>query len=201
MISDREAQTVTLRLLEGAIHTSDGDGHTEYRTDFQSYDVNLDLREAFAGVRQREPDPKELTFPQLLRAIASKRAEGKPYSGELVEFHRKFAIPIACIVFGLVAIPLGAQPSRGAKSRGFALSLGLILVYYLLLSMGQALAQQGFVPVPIGLWMPNATFGALGLLLFVRAAQEQPVLPFDRLEGALAGLRARFARRSAEAAG
>ena len=201
MVSDRRAQTVTLRLLDGAIHSSDGDGRTEYRTDFQSYDVNLDLREAFAGLRQREPDPKELTLPQLRKAIATKRAQHKPYSGELVEFHRKFAIPLACLVFGLVAIPLGAQPSRGAKSRGFAVSLALIFVYYMLLSAGQALAQQGLVPVPIGLWLPNVVFGSLGVLLFVRAAQERHVLPLERWEAALLSLRTRIGGAFGLAAG
>src|SRR5262249_43187861 len=106
MISDRHAQTVTLRLLEGSIRTTDPRGGAEYQTDFQTYDVNLDLRQAFAGLRQRERDPKELTLGQLARAIEAKQQRGRPYGSELVEYHRKFSIPFACVVFGLVAMPL-----------------------------------------------------------------------------------------------
>lgn len=194
MISDPRAQTITLRLLDGAIHTTDPHGGAEYRTDFQSYDVNLDLRQTFAGLRQREKDPKELTLSQLRRAIATKKADGRPNEPELVEYHRKFSIPFACVVFGLVAVPLGVQPGRAVRSRGFATSLAVIFVYYVFLSAGQALAEQGLVPAGIGLWLPNLVFGVLGGWLFVQAARERAVLQFDGLQQRWTGLRDRVSR-------
>ena len=103
MISDNETQTVTLRLLNGTVYTSSDDGKGDYHTDFETYDVNLDLRESMSGMRAKEEDdPKDMTLPELREAIARKQADGKSYAGELVEFHRKFAIPFACVVFGLV---------------------------------------------------------------------------------------------------
>jgi lipopolysaccharide export system permease protein len=33
-----------------------------------------------------------------------------------VEVHKKFAIPVACLVFGLLALPLGFNNRRGGKS-------------------------------------------------------------------------------------
>jgi lipopolysaccharide export system permease protein len=126
MLSDPEAQVVTLRLRDGFIHTSDGREGTEYRTQFEIYDVNLDLRQMLAGSKERERDPKELTLGQLRRAMAAKRAAHQSFAPELIEFHRKFSIPFACIVFGLVAVPLGVQPVRAARARGFTLSLAMI---------------------------------------------------------------------------
>src|SRR5207244_2532445 len=113
--------------------------------------------------------------------IAAKRAEGSPVTAELVEYHRKFAIPFACIVFGLIAMPLGIQPARAVRSRGFAVSLVVIFTYYMLLSTGQGFAEQGRVAPIVGLWLPNVVLGALGLTFLRRAGREQPLLTADWL--------------------
>jgi len=200
MISDPATKSVTLRLRDGFIHTTDARAGTEYQTDFESYDVNLDLRQMFAGSRERERDPKEMTVGQLRRAIAAKRADGRSFVPELIEYHRKLAIPFACIVFGLVAVPLGVQPVRAARARGFAISLGMIFAYYVILSFGQALAEQGVVPVVVGLWLPNVVFAATGVYLFVQAARERTLEQLDRLQDRLVMLRGRLlARFGAEA--
>jgi len=201
MIPDPAAQVLTLRLRDGFIRTVQARGDAEYQTQFESYDVNLDLRQGFGGDRQRERDPKELTLGQLRRAIAAKRAAGRPYGPELVAYHRNFSIPFACVVFGLVAVPLGVQPVRAARSRGFAASLAIIFVYYVLLSGGQALAEQGLVPAVVGLWLPNVVFAAFGAYLFRRVAAEQTVAGLERLQAWVAALRARIvARLAGEAA-
>src|SRR5213078_4708359 len=138
-----------------------------------------------------ERDPKELTLGQLGRAIAAKRAAALPFLPELVEYHRKFSIPFACVVFALVAVPLGVQPVRAARSRGFTVSLVMIFAYYVLLSVGQALAEQALLPAAVGLWLPNATFAAFGVYLFGRAARERTLVQSelvalrDRLLGRL----------------
>jgi lipopolysaccharide export system permease protein len=196
MISDPDAQTVTLRLLNGAIHSSEADGKSEadYRTEFEAYDVNLDLRQALAGAGTLEDRPAEMTLAQLDDAIARKRDAKQPYGPELVEWHRKFAIPFACIVFGLVAVPLGTERSRAVKSRGFAVSLVVIFVYYILLSAGQGLAQQNRIPAFVGLWTPNVVFALLGLWLLRRAARERPLIG-AWVEPFAAALRARMPRR------
>ncbi len=194
MIPDPERETLTLRLLEGTIHTTDTSEQASYQTDFKSYDVNLDLRATLADSQQRSDDPKELTLPQLAAAIEAKTAAGKPARPELVEYHRKFSIPFACVVFGLVAMPLGIQPARAVRSRGFAVSLVVIFTYYILLSTGQGFAEQGSVPAVVGLWLPNVALGILGLVLFRRAAREQPLVESRWLERFAEGLRRVVAR-------
>jgi lipopolysaccharide export system permease protein len=174
MISDFERETVTLRLLDGTIHTTDTLAGARYQTDFQSYDVNLDLRATLASA-QHTDDPSELTIGQLRSTIDAKRDAGRPATAELVEYHRKFAIPFACIVFALIALPLGIQPARTVRSRGFAVSLVVIFAYYMLLSTGQGFAEQGRVPPALGLWLPNLVLGAVGVTLIRRAGREQPL--------------------------
>jgi len=183
MISDTERETVTLRLLDGTIHTTDAAASASYQTEFRSYDVNLDLRASLADVNRPSDDPNELTIAQLSRAIDAKRAQGTPATAELVEYHRKFAIPFACVVFALIAMPLGIQPARAVRSRGFAVSLVVIFTYYMLLSTGQGFAEQGRVAPVIGLWLPNVVLGVVGLAFLRRAGRERPLVTtgwFDR---------------------
>ena len=183
MISDAATQTLTLRLWHGFIHTIDHGGGPEYQTDFQSYDVNLDLRQALTPDRPHD-DPKEMTLKELRRAVREKRTHGLPFGPEMVEYHRKFAIPFACVVFGLVGVPLAVQPVRGVRARGFTVSLVMIFAYYILLSAGQALAERDLLPAYVGLWLPNGVFALGGVILFVQAARERTGLLADRLRAA-----------------
>ncbi|HWP66925.1 MAG TPA: LPS export ABC transporter permease LptF [Candidatus Limnocylindria bacterium] len=177
LVSDPERHAVTLRLEDGVIYTRDASGRAEYRTEFESYAVSLDLEATLAGLSEEPEDPKELTLPALAARIESNRANGLPVTRELAEYHRKFAIPFACVVFGLLGLPLGVQPGRAVKSRGFTVSVVVIFVYYILLSVGQALAEQDRMPAALGLWLPNLVLGIAGLVIFHRAARERPVLP------------------------
>jgi LPS export ABC transporter permease LptF len=82
MVSDKATETVMLRLKDGFIQTTDARRGTEYQTEFQSYDVNLDLRRALAGDQERERDPKEMALAELQSAIAAKEAAGTPAGPE-----------------------------------------------------------------------------------------------------------------------
>jgi lipopolysaccharide export system permease protein len=177
MLSDAERDTMTLRLSHGAIHTVDLTGRAHYRTEFESYDVNLDLEEALGGLRDGAGDPHELTLAQLRQSIATQIAQGDDALLERIEYHRKFSIPFACVVFGLIGMPLGIQRGRAVRSRGFAIAITVIFAYYGLLSAGQALAEQGTLTPAVGLWLPNVVLGSLGLVLFHRSATETPMVP------------------------
>ncbi len=178
MLPDPKRHTLTLRLLHGAIHTVDLDGGSTYQTRFESYDVTLDLDDTLGSSLQAGTDPPEdLPLGELWARIAAAADRGAPVVPERIELHRKFAIPFACIVFGLIAFPLSLQPGRAVRARGLATSLLVIFVYYLLLSTGQALAEQGQLGPGLGLWLANLVLLPAGALLLQRVARERAVLP------------------------
>jgi lipopolysaccharide export system permease protein len=190
IVSNEETHSVTLRLLDGNIHTFVPGEASYHKTDFTVYDVTLNLAAALAKFSQREKDPEEMSLGELSIAIAEHEHAGKKASGELVEFHRKFSVPFACLVFGLVGVPLGIRPARAVRSRGFTVSLAVIFVYYLLLTTGETLAQKDILSPLVALWTPNAIFLLLGIALFGHAARERPLAISGRLSG-LAALRLR----------
>jgi len=181
LVPNEAQKTVTLRLLDGTIYGVGGGAGSFQKTDFTLYDVSLSLTN-FGEMRPKEKDPKEMSLTELRGAIDRASANGKAANEEEIELHRKFSIPFACVVFTLVGVPLSIPPSRAVRSRGFAMSLALIFLYYIPLTVGQTLADKGIVPAVVGLWLPNFGFFALGAFLFRGAAREEPVWLFEQIE-------------------
>jgi len=85
-----------------------------------------------------------------------------------LELHRRFSVPVASIVFALLALPLGVGSRSGGRGRGFVLSVGVVLLYYVIGNNGEILALEGKVPVWLGMWLPNITLAVIALFMMTR---------------------------------
>ncbi|MGZ5475593.1 MAG: LPS export ABC transporter permease LptG [Thermoanaerobaculia bacterium] len=116
---------------------------------------------------------REMDLKQLLRqAQMTEKGDQLTYNMARVEIHKKFASPFACIVFGILGLPLGLTNRRGGKSSGFSLSIGIILIYYVMINNGEHLAQSGQVSPAVGMWGANVLLLILGIYLLVRANRD-----------------------------
>jgi LPS export ABC transporter permease LptF/LPS export ABC transporter permease LptG len=88
-----------------------------------------------------------------------------------VEVHRRLAFPAACLVFALIAVPLGAQPRRGGRAAGSLIAVMIIASYYLLTVVGAGLARQGTLSPAAGIWGANILLAILGAALLPRMEQ------------------------------
>jgi lipopolysaccharide export system permease protein len=194
LIPNEGAQMLVLRLLDGSIHTLAREEESYHKTDFAEYDVRLDLT-TLTTLNQTGASPEEMTIDELRAALARRSSEGRSLAPVEVELHRKFSIPFACFVFGMIAIPLGIQPVRAVRSRGFAVSLALTFCYYVFLTAGETLALSEYLPAVVALWIPNVVLGALGVYLLIGASTERPPRDGQRPGRPPAELRALVARR------
>ena len=103
------------------------------------------------------------TLPELWQAAHASPSPAESRRLAWVEIHKKFAIPVACLAFALVGVPLAQALRRGGRGGSFALSLAILLGYYLLLSSGETWAQEGRVPPALAMWLPNLLLVALGV--------------------------------------
>jgi lipopolysaccharide export system permease protein len=118
-----------------------------------------------------------MSLSELRQSLREAEEEDVQYFLTLLEYHKKFSIPFACFVLGLVAVPLGIQFKTAKRSSGIVLGLFFFLLYYVLLAAGWSLGETGNYPPVVGMWVPNLVLGAIGVYLMFMTARERPIRP------------------------
>ncbi len=90
----------------------------------------------------------------------------------LVEIHKKFSIPFACIVFILLGAPIGIMTKRGNFGVAAMISTVILTFYWISLIQGEKLADRLFVTPFIGMWSFNIVFSVIGIVLLIRLTTE-----------------------------
>ena len=175
LFGDPDKMVYHLRLYDGTINQMNMHDRSSHAIDFETYDIRLDLRDVIAVPGRKNKQPKEMTLDDLTAYLKTVRDNKTKYFDALLNLHKKFSIPVACLAMGLLALPLGIQSRHAKKAFGIGLGLLFFLLYYLLLSMGTALAENGKLHPAIGMWMPNVILGGIGAYLLVRSAKEKTI--------------------------
>jgi len=86
-----------------------------------------------------------------------------------IELHRRFALPVACLMLAMVGIPLGIATRKGGRAAGYVNAIFVaFFCYWLAFAFLIGMAKQGTLPVPVALWLPNAAFFVAGLIFLAR---------------------------------
>lgn len=113
-----------------------------------------------------------------------------------VEYHKKFAIPFACIVFVLIGAPLAVRFPRGGVGMVIAFSLVIFAIYWSGLTGGEQLGDKGIIPPFFGMWAANIIFLALGILSLLKFGRETSSLRGNTLDELASYLRRLRGRRA-----
>lgn len=151
----RPGQSILLQLTDGDIHRK-GEAHTKIK--FQDFDIRL-LDPV--QIEQREKSPQSMTIEEVQEQI-SHPGDRKPEDIRTLktEMHKRWAISIACIIFGALGVGLGTQTNRRTKGNGLILSLVVIMAYWILYVSLEGTARSGQLPVAVALWIPNLLFAS-----------------------------------------
>ena len=175
LVTDNQRGKILFSLQNGHIYR-----HTGEASDilgFSRYRIALDLNTLIGDIHVQRDEPKSLSWSQL-QALAHDPASLHKKNGQFirtirVEIQKRLALPIACIVLGFFAFPLGWIFDGVKRSYGALVVLGMFFVYYALFSMGISLGETGVLSPIMGVWLPNIAFGALALSLFHLAVTER----------------------------
>jgi lipopolysaccharide export system permease protein len=161
LVDGGDGQDLRFELGDGSIHFSEARGERYRRIRFEQMDLSVDVSALIA----RRSRAGLYTTREL---IALEAGEGK--LRELwIELHRRVAFPVASIVLGIVAVPLGIRPLRSGRSAGALTAIAAMAVYWMLTSAGQLAAESGWVTPLAGVWLPNLCVLALGIWLLRRS--------------------------------
>ncbi len=199
LLTDDVNRRITLRMLNGAVNEADvtpvdppkgvvGEGApaggaasaARYRhTLFSIYDMTLSVDSPLKGAPRVEKPEKDLSLGVLEARIAQLRGDRHGRAPYQIEWHKRFALPCATLVFALVAFPLAIRSHRGGRSIALAGSLAILLTYYMVMTSFEGFALRLYVPPWLAIWAPNAIFAVAGTLLLVATAHEWrwPAMP------------------------
>jgi LPS export ABC transporter permease LptF/LPS export ABC transporter permease LptG len=170
-----------LHLIDGATHETDPKLADRYQiSTFQQTDIPIEL--PATENKSEEQIPVGLVSTSALREHAS-RVDPVSARWYLIEFHRRFALPTACLVLAMVGIPLGLSSKKSGKSGGFVITIALVFIYYFISLVGVSLARQGKVGPMFGAWLANIAFFAAGAILLWQAERRPIALSAFRLSG------------------
>lgn len=130
-------------------------------------------------LKKRKLRPEEMSRSYIAELLETSPAPDprdekavKNWNELRVAYHQKVSLPCASFVFSTFALPLGVRPQRSSRSMGLGLSLAFILIYYVLMSTGLILGENGVWPPMLAAWLPNIVFGTAGLALLWRASRQ-----------------------------
>ena len=128
-----------------------------------------------------EAKKEQSSSGHLLSRIKFQDAQISSY---MVEVHKKFSLPIACIVFVLIGAPLGIMAKRGGIAVGASYSVFFFIVYWALLIGGEALADKCVISPFMAMWSGNILIGSCAVVLLVMMKRETKfisIAPFIKL--------------------
>ena len=177
LLSDKETDSIGLRLFDGRIHERRDPVDGFSQTSFNIYDLNLQLDRILSPPDRGQRSPMEMPLQPLRETIRSRFAQGMDAIPERLELHRRFSLPFAPLVFALlgIAIVLTRNPSARGRSQGVASCVAWLFAYYALLSVGTAMGENGKLPPWLALWLPNIAVGLISIYLFLGTFRESPL--------------------------
>jgi len=164
---DRQRRRIDMELVNATQHTVDTKGEYRVLTSKQLR-VEIDPASIFNEVTSK--NPRQMSIAEL-RAQIEKNEQQKPdpisTHNEKMEIQKRFAIPVACLVFGLIGLALGATNRRDGALGSFVIGVVVVFAYYIPLMLGPSLVKGRYLPPWLGMWLPNFVLGALGMMMFV----------------------------------
>jgi LPS export ABC transporter permease LptF/LPS export ABC transporter permease LptG len=177
MMIDRQAQTIHMVLEDGARHTTKLDDPAAYEVlQFESTILALDPSAVFPRTGPQRGE-REMAVEDLAARAAELEASGQSPHNPIMEIHKKFSVPVACFVFALLGVALGASHRKDGKLAAFVLGIGVIFAYYVLMFTAQSLTKGFWMPAWLAMWVPNIILGAAGIFLLASRARsaDQPI--------------------------
>lgn len=175
MFAEPDKLVFHLKLYQGTINQVNIENRSAHSINFDSYDVNLDVKKTLTASKDGPKDEDEMSFGDLKAYLKTFSQQNEQYYTALIELHKKFSIPFACFALGILAVPLGIQSESAKRSTGLGLGMVFFLIYYIMLSAGSVFGETGVYPPMVGMWVPNIVLGGLGLFLLIRTANDSSV--------------------------
>ena len=174
-------RTITLLFLKGTIFLVEKSLEASRTIKFNTYALNIGLRDVLADLSSRKKAPHELSVSQLIAQLKNTPDTHEEYSRTMRELLEKLSIPLAVFFMGIIGVPLGAQIRGRGRSTGVSVSLMVFSVFYLILMIIRSVCSTGALSPAFGVWIPDLFLIVSVIYLLRRASNERPIYLMPRL--------------------
>lgn len=204
--NEREPDKYQVRKFESfSVHIRDLAPGMEFADMGFRSDREMTYHQLLAGIREKEaelaqgqeeiqnlqqrleklktlPDPHAKDVEQRRLGIMKGAAEDQAqYTLESlralqVEYHKKFALSAAILIFVALGAPLGLMTRASGIGMAFSVSSLIFLIYYIALTGGEELADRAMAQPFWAMWLTNIVFAALAFLLIHLSLREKQLL-------------------------
>jgi len=118
---------------------------------------------------------------QFLVVTAAERMEYeiKKLRKHEIEWHRKFTLSFACLIFLFIGAPLGAIIRKGGLGLPTVISTLLFILYYIISLMGQKFVEESLLTSFEGMWLSSFILIIAGIFLTYQATNDSAILNID----------------------
>ena len=145
------------------------------KTDSREQDLGKTPSDFALFQKSKMNNTDQLSFRELTRMVGYLKKHPDRPREKITELDvsrwNKLALPISSLVFALLAAPMGIRPSRSTSSVGFGLSVGLIMLYWIIWNFTSHMATQGSLPPMWGAFAADGIGIAAAVALMRRAAK------------------------------
>jgi len=124
---------------------------------------------------RRSTNRLELYESRLDQISKNQKANEAIIAQYMVEVHKKFAIPAACLIFVLIGAPLGIMARRGGLAVGASYSVFFFIMYWVFLITGENMADKMIISPAVGMWAGNVFLILCGIVLIVLMTRETTI--------------------------
>jgi lipopolysaccharide export system permease protein len=96
-----------------------------------------------------------------------------------MDWHRKFTLSIACLIFFFIGAPLGAIIRKGGLGMPVVVSILMFIAYYILMIIGEKFAREDAWSMAVGMWFSSLVFLPLGIWLTYKAATDSGIMSLE----------------------
>jgi lipopolysaccharide export system permease protein len=135
-------------------------------------DLALRLKENPIELRSDKKHAEEFTARQLqywVQRLQKNGGNADDLGKMRMWLAQRFSTPFTCLVFALIAAPLGLRHHCTSNAMGLGISLLVIFGYYFFSVYLSTFGETGHMPAALAAWFPNILGGLLGVVLIIRA--------------------------------
>ena len=87
------------------------------------------------------------------------------------EWHKKFTLSIACLIFFFICAPLGSIIRKGGLGLPVVVSVLFFVIYYIISTVAERTAEYGDLNMFLGVWLSSLIILPVGLFLTIKATK------------------------------